>query len=949
MLSRGNLRMFAGLTPEKVIEELHTTADGLSQSDAIERLKEFGKNEIQEQQGESLFLKFVKNFTHLMAILLWVGGAVAFMAKIPQLGIAIWLVNVINGAFSFWQEYRAEKATSALKKMLPVNAHVVRNGYEVRIPARNLVPGDIVLLSEGDRISADCRLIVQNNLRIDQATMTGESHPIGKEIAVVEDPSIPVLDLPNIVFAGTCVFSGTGEAVVLHTGMETEFGRIAKMTQNVKSDLSPLQKEMQQVTKVVTIVAVLVGVLFFAFAFFLAHITLAESFIFTLGMIVAFVPEGLLPTVTLALAMGTQRMAKRHGLVKKLSSVESLGCTNVICTDKTGTLTENKMVVRVVWLPSADFLSDTSRDTGVEITATGEGIDFTGKMIFSNGHDQPEYREALHRLMQIGSLCNNARSVMIQDTNRSVRSRSILGDPTEVALQVVAEKSGIDTQQLRAEIERLGELPFDSYRKCMSTLHNIDGVKTLFTKGAPKELLSKCSHILIGGETYPLTSEVYDRVLTANDHYSERGLRILAFAFRAVEANQTGNLDEGVENDLTLVGLTAMIDPPRPAVAEAIRKCHSAGIRVIMITGDYGLTSRAIAQQVGLITSNSAKVISGSDLDQMSDTDLKEVLKGEVVFSRATPEHKLRIVTVLQECGNIVAVTGDGVNDAPALKKANISVAMGLNGSDVAKEAADLVLTDDNFATIVNAIEEGRTVYENIKKFTTYIFTSNAPEAVPFMFYAFSAARIPLALNVMQVLSIDLGTDMVPALGLGAEPPENGIMARTPRKLSDHIITKSLMIKAYLFLGLIQSAAAMIAFYFVYWTNGYAGQFIGLPAEGDLYRTATSMALAAVVMTQIGNVLTQRSGHTSIFSMKFFSNSFIFIGILSELLLLVAMLYLPALQQFIGTNALSLKDWLFLLAISPSLLIFDEIRKKMARKEKFFPNKMTERSVIKGE
>jgi len=925
-LQQTNLQLFAHQTPELVLQRFDSTENGLAHSEAQERLSIFGENEIREQKQESLLLRFVKNFTHLMAILLWIGGGIAFLAKLPQLGFAIWMVNIINGLFSFWQEFRAEKATEALKKMLPVYAHVIRDGEEVRIAARELVPGDIVVLNEGDRISADCRLLKQNNLRIDQATLTGESHPMAKETNAIVEPVSSNLDLPNIIYAGTCVFSGTGEAVVLFTGMETEFGKIARMTQSVSTDLSPLQKEMQQVTKMVSLVAVLVGLLFFFFAFFLAHITLAESFIFTLGMIVAFVPEGLLPTVTLALAMGTQRMARRHALVKKLSSVESLGCTNVICTDKTGTLTENKMVVRNIWLPSLGMESSKS-DNGVEITTTGQGTDTNGKLNFAMGKETPAYRSALKKLLEIASLCNNARNVFVVDSDRTNPTRSILGDPTEVALQIVAEKAGMDTQKLHKEISRVGEIPFDSYRKCMSTYHRIENESYLFTKGAPKEILDRCSSIRIGNEVFPLTSALYAVVLAANDYYSSQGQRILAYAYRAVEVSSTQMINESLEVDLTFVGLTAMIDPPRPEVAQAVNKCHTAGIRVIMITGDYGLTAKSIASQIGLISSDDALVITGSDLEKMTNDELKNALTHEVVFARSTPEQKLRIVTVLQEMGNIVAVTGDGVNDAPALKKANISVAMGLNGSDVAKEAADLVLTDDNFATIVNAIEEGRAVYENIKKFTTYIFTSNTPEAVPFIFYAFSAARIPLALNVMHILSIDLGTDMVPALGLGAELPEQGIMQRAPRKLSDHIITKKLMVRAYLYLGLIQSAIAMLAFYFAYWTKGYWGQLIDLPDSGPVYQTAVSMALAAVVMTQIGNVLTQRSERSSVFSIRFFNNPFIFIGILSEVVILLAILYVPALQGFIGTTGLSGNEWLFLICISPSLLIIDEIRK----------------------
>ncbi len=892
---------------------LETRSDGLNNGEIQQRLLRYGRNTIREVRHTSLIIRFLMNFTHLMAVLLWIGGIIAFIAQMPQLGIAIWAVNLINGAFSFWQEFKAEKATEALQKLLPTYASVIRDGTQQRLLAEELVPGDIILLAEGDHISADARLIDDAELRVDQSTLTGESNPVRKTSKALFQNNLAHSEMPNLVFAGTSVTAGTGKAVIFATGMETEFGKIAHLTQSVGNELSPLQKEMNRATKIVTLIAIAVGVLIFILAVLFAHMKPAEGFIFALGMIVAFVPEGMLPTVTLALALGVQRMARRHALVKRLSAVETLGCTSVICTDKTGTLTQNEMTVRELWV---------SRQ---KITVRGVGYEPKGDMVDHKQQPQNANRQDLANLLTAAGLCNNAR--LLPPTVENTRW-TVLGDPTEAALRVAAIKGGINLEEHLDCHPRLRELPFESRRKRMSTIHQyVPEFKVVYTKGAPKEILELCTYVQVNGQENPLTSQQREEIIAVNDEYARNGLRVLAVAMRKLPNAVVDYRPETIECDLIFLGLIAMMDPPRPEVSEAVQKCHRAGIRIIMITGDYGLTAESIAKRIGIIRGDHPRIISGTDLDSMQDDALKLALSDEVIFARVAPEHKMRVTSVLQDMGHVVAVTGDGVNDAPALKKADIGVAMGIGGTDVAKEAADMILTDDNFASIVNAVEEGRAVYANIKKFLTYIFTSNMPEAVPFVLFAFSGGRIPLALTVMQVLSIDLGTDMIPALALGAEAPEPGIMDKPPRSLKQHVITLPMLIRAYPFLGMLEGIAAMAAFYFIFWNSGYWGQWIDLPTTGELYQIATTMTLAGVVFTQIGNLFAQRTETRSSLRINPFNNRLIWVGIATELSLLCLISYVPFLQNIFGTGAIPLAGWLFLVIWTPLLLLADELGK----------------------
>jgi magnesium-transporting ATPase (P-type) len=900
-----------------VFAALMSSPQGLTHSEAALRLLRHGPNTLQAPAETSIILKFAANFTHLMALLLWCGGALAFMARMPQLGVAVWLVNGINGVFSFWQEYKAEKALAALRQMLPVHALVLREGREILRPAQELVPGDILLLAEGNRICADARLVEVADLMVDQSTLTGESRPVSKRAEPPKPAEGTEARGRNIVYAGTAVTSGNGRAVVFATGMETEFGRIAHLTQSLGKEQSPLQKEIAVVTRTISLVAIGSGLVFYALAVNLANMGAAESFIFALGMIVAFVPEGLLPTVTLSLAMGIQRMARRNALVKRLSAVETLGCTTVICTDKTGTLTKNEMSVKELWLP----------DRRLEVSGTGYAP--RGRIQEAGATVTTATDAALAALLRAYGLCNNARLVPPAEPDGAF---GILGDPMEASLLTVARKGGLDLEAEHAKAPRQYELPFDAHLRRMCVCCRFDGALLALVKGASAEVAGLCTSLRRGEEDLPMTEERRREIELAANDLARRGFRVLAAAQCVLPDDGRKPGWHSLEQRLTFLGLAAIFDPPRPEVPDAIAKCRRAGIRVIMITGDHGLTAESIARSVGLNGDGPIRIFSGAEVEASTDAELKAALEQECIFSRATPECKLRVVRLLQEQGHIVAVTGDGVNDAPALKKADIGVAMGLIGTDVAKEAADMILADDNFASIVNAIEEGRAVYANIKKFTGYIFTSNTPEALPFILHAMSGGRIPLALTVMQILAVDLGTDIVPALALGVEPPEPDIMDRPPRNRKDHVITWPLLIKSYCFLGLFQSLAAMAAFYFLFWTSGHAWQWLDLPAEGPLYQAATGMTLACIVTTQIGNLFTQRSERLSAFRLGFASNPMVWVGVATELIIVSLILHVPVLQTAFGVAPFPLENWLFLLACAPLLLVVDEVRKLFLRK-----------------
>ena len=919
------------LTPDRVFSALETSSAGLTQAEAEARQARQGKNLIQTEKKKSPVLAFLSNFTHLMAILLWAAGIIAFVAGLPELGVAVWLVNVINGCFSFWQEHRAGKATDALKKMLPSYASVIRDGQEQKILAEDLVPGDVMVLAEGDKISADARVVRASDLQVNQSTLTGESNPVRKTADAVLEDDLTQAETPNLIFAGTSVSEGNGRAVVTRIGMDTEFGKIAHLTQNMEEVQSPLQLQLNRTTKQITIFAACMGVGFFLLDQMFVGSEFAAAFIFSLGMVVAFIPEGLLPTVTLSLAMAVQRMSKRNALVKKLNSVETLGSTSVICTDKTGTLTQNEMTVNHLWTVSHEY-----EVTGVGYAPVGE-VRLGEKSVDAHMDDD------LRLLVAGGALCSNARLLSPEEEGGRY---TVLGDPTEACLLVAAQKAGIEPSEQEAAWPRVRELPFESRRKRMTTIHQLseplDGARRVaFVKGAPNEVVRLSTRVRADGEPEAMTDELRNKIMAANDAYAADGLRVLAVAYRPLAADDPSvprsmseYSPETIERDLTFVGLEVMQDPPRPEVAAAVEQCRRAGIRVIMITGDYGLTAVSIARKIGIVRGEHPRVFSGVELERTSDDELKEALRGEVVFARMAPEQKLRVVENLQQMGEIVAVTGDGVNDSPALKKADIGVAMGITGTDVAKEAADMVLTDDNFASIVHAIEEGRAVYANIRKFMLYILNSNMPEAVPSAVYLLSGGAVPLPLTTMQILTIDLGTDMLPALGLGCEPPEDDVMDRPPRDPSEPLLTGALMRKAFLGYGLMGAVVSMAAYVFAQLEAGWAPglPMFGVGADLDpVYVRATTMCLAAIVFAQIGQVLNCRTETASVFSRGLLSNRHVNVGIVFEVCLIVFITLFPPLQHVFHTSPLGVWDYAFLCCLPPLVLVVEEARKALFR------------------
>jgi len=875
------------LSEAEVLRTLVTSDKGLSHEDAQRRLNEYGFNEIKDVRKKPLYLKLVSQFIHFLAILLWIAAALCFLSEflhpgegMLSLGIAIIGVIIINAIFTFVQEYRAEKAVEALKKLLPFNVKVLRDGSMREISAREVVPGDFFILNEGDKIPADARLVDENHLMVNNAPLTGESQSKPRSSRPFDGES---LESPNIVFAGTHVVSGSGRAVAYATGMSTEFGKIAHLTSAVEPGLSPLQKEILKVTKIIAIIALTTGIFFFGIGTLTGR-SFWHNLLFAIGITIANVPEGLLPTVTLSLAMGSQRMAKKKALIRTLTSVETLGSVTVICTDKTGTLTQNRMEVQKIWTTDMQ-------------------------------------QSSINNLVRIASLCNNA---FYEDGKYK-------GDPTEVALLKAArEKSG----DIKAD--RTAEIPFDSDRKRMTTVNVIEGETLVLTKGALENVLPLCTGIFVENGTKSLNDENKGPVMDAYHSMMDDGLRVIAFAFRKLADNSIAQADP--EAALIFVGLMGLEDPPRPEVPNAIKKCREAGIKIIMITGDASRTATAIAKQIGLVKDVPA-IIEGHEIDMKSDDSLREALRSEeIIFARMSPRHKMRIVTVLQDEGERVAVTGDGVNDAPALKKADIGISMGIMGTDVAREAADMVLLDDNFATIVNAVEEGRTIFENIKKFITYIFAHGTPEAIPYIMFALF--KIPLPLTVMQILAIDLGTETIPALALGAEPPEASIMrypAGHPNTIiqsqsaKGRIIDMALLFRGYVFIGFISAIAVLFVYFYVLYKGGWQWG-MALEMNDLLTRQASTATFLGIVIMQIGNVFACRSSKDSIFRLGFFSNRLVIIGIIVEVILSAFIVYHPLGNRIFGTAPLGLDVWLILIPFSIMLLAAEELRKVYVRR-----------------
>jgi magnesium-transporting ATPase (P-type) len=862
--------------------ELHVVVtDGLTSEEARRRLAKAGPNTLVEARRPNPLRLLLGNFVHLFALLLWAGALLAWVGGMPELAGAIVVVIIVNAVFSFVQEYRAERAVAALRALLPQRVHVRRDGVMMEIESEQVVPGDVLVLAAGDRICADGDLLDHCDLRVDESTLTGESYPVE-----------PVTS----VFTGTYVTAGNGTAVVTATAMQTRLGRIAELAQETRRERSPLERELDRVTRLVAVLSVGVGSVFFVVAG-AAGMNLSDRFVFSIGVVVALVPEGLLPTVTLALALATQRMGRRNALVRRLSSVETLGETTVICTDKTGTLTKNEMTVRQLWTP----------DGLVEVE--GRGYEPFGRFRVSGTVVDPRrYQE----LLRAALLCNDARLVHAEG------GWSIIGDPTEGALVVAAEKSGLRHEQETAHLPRLEEIPFSSERKRMTTIHLAETDRVAYVKGAAEVVVALSS----------LPPDEKRRALDAAARLERQALRVLAFARRTLPAEASG--PDEVERDLELLGLVGMIDPPRPEVRAAVQSCREAGIRVVMVTGDSGATAEAIAREIAL-TDRDAVVISGSELGQIDDDALTTRLtEPNLIFARIDPEQKLRLARLLRAQGEIVAMTGDGVNDAPSLKEADIGIAMGRSGTEVAQESADMILLDDNFASVVAAVEEGRAVYDNIRRFVGYHFCSNVGELVPFLVWGITGGAVPLPLVVMQVLAIDLGTDLLPAIALGTERAEPGTMSRPPRPRAERLLNHATLARVFAWIGPLEGLAAMTSFLFAYWLTGWR-PWGALEDSGPLYVQATAMTYAAIVMSQVGASLAWRTNRRSVLQVGLLSNRFLLIGIAVEAALLAVLNQTPGLRDVFHMGPLPGWGWLFILLWPPVVLGAEEIRKAVLR------------------
>ena len=882
------------LAVEAALRSLNSTPGGLTATEAARRLLEYGPNRVERVAAAPLLHRLGREFTHFFALVLWAAAVLALSAEyfqpgegVGRLGIAIVGVIVVNGLFSFWQEYKAERALAALRQLLPPKVTVWRDGAATQRAADLLVPGDVVSLDEGDLVPADCRVIDSLGLRVNTATVTGESRPRACEAAPSQEES--PLFARNLLLAGTAVVSGQGRAVVFATGMRTEFGRIAHLTQSAGEAVSPLQREIVRLSRLVAVLACGLGVLFFSIGHALG-MPFWANLLFAIGIIVANVPEGLAPTVTLALAMATQRMARRNALVRHLPAVEALGAATVICCDKTGTLTQNRMAVRRVWVAGALHAADALPST-------------------------PMAREALQALGSNAAICHNLAP--------NVSGGEAEGDPMEVALAAFG-----GTIVGRGELmHRIDEIPFDSDRKRMSVICDSHEGARLFCKGSPETVMPCCNRAMTAQGVVELDDALRTRLLAALEAMTDAGLRVLAFAHRSLRSG-TGWAARD-ESGLVLSGLIGLEDPPRPQVPAAIARCADAGIRVIMITGDHSHTALAIAREIGLVKSGAPAVVSGDSLRRMSETQLQIALDArEILFARVAAEQKMRIVEALQRKGEVVAVTGDGVNDAPALKVADIGIAMGRTGTDVAKAAADVVLLDDNFSTIVDAIEEGRAVFDNIRKFLTYILSSNIPEIVPYLAYVLF--RIPLPLTIIQILAVDLGTDILPALALGAEKPDPDVMRRPPRPRGEHLLSWGLLARAYLFLGLFEAAAAMSVFFLVLGDSGW--QYGELPGATDPdYLRASTACLAAIVAMQVMNLFLCRHPTRASLSPALARNPLLWAGIATEGALILFIVYAPLGNWLFGALPLALEPWLYVLPFALAMWLADELRKAWLR------------------
>jgi calcium-translocating P-type ATPase len=913
------------LRVQEVFQSLETSSNGLPTAEAESRRLLYGDNVLSEQPRESRWQRFVHQVRHPFIVLMLLAVLISFWQKDWTLTFVILLLTITSSVFSYWREYRAEQAIEKLRHLLPTYAHVTRNGTESHIPASEVVPGDVLILAEGDNIAADARVVEEYGLRVNNASLTGEAIAARKTAEASILPNISELERPNLIFAGTSVASGTGKAIVYATGMLTQFGRIAHLTQTVQEEPSRFQKELERLGKILTWVAVVIGGIVWALANYEPNVSsrYANPLLLALGTIVALTPEGLPATLTLSLAIAVQRLAGRGVLAKRLNIVETLGTVSVICTDKSGTLTQNQMTVREVWVARR------------RLQVSGVGYEPKGQ--FTPSPVGSPFEKDLLALLEAALSCNNAR---VNPPTPERPTWTSLGDQTEAALKVAALKYKLNEDVVTMLLPRIHEIPFDARRKRMTTIHREYGREIALSKGAPREVLQLCSHIQVDGEIRQLDETVRSEILAANDDYARRALRVLAFARRDLPPRSGAYTAESVERDLTFLGLMAMMDPPRPEVEQAIQVCRQAGIRIVMITGDYGLTAESLARRVGMVTSPNPVIVTGAELDTLSELDLQVLLAKEVIFARMAPDHKLRLVSAYQALGEVVAVTGDGVNDAPALRKADVGIAMGIIGTDVAKEAADLILTNDNFGSIVVAIEEGRAIYDNIRKFITYIFASNIPEVLPFLLTG--AIGIPPALTVRQILAIDMGTDILPALALGSEEPEPGIMNYPPRSLSQPLLDRGLLTRSFLWLGLIEAGLCYLGFLSTYLFSGNVSllnlSFLNaihwphlMDISGDVNAVASTVFLAGVVTVQVGNAFACRTSKAHNTQMGWGRNKILLGGIVISLLLIAGLVYIQPLAEAFDNQVFPFILWPVLLLYALVLYAMEWFRKAMIR------------------
>lgn len=891
-------RSWHAKTSEETLKELGTSEAGLSQTEVQKRLTENGPNELKKEKRSSPIKMLLAQFSDILIIILLI--AIGLSIAIGELIDAIVIIAIVaaTAVLGFVEEFRSEKAVEALKKMTAPTATVIRDGKETKIPAREIVPGDIILLYAGDKIPADARLIKSFNLKVDESSLTGESSPAKKNVELCKE-EVPLDDRQNMVFTGTIAVYGRGEAVATSTGMSTEFGKIAEMVQINREEKTPLEKRTQSVGKWIGILAVLICVAVGGVGV-AAGRNLIDMLLWAVSLAVAAVPEALPAIVTGALAVGMYRMAKVNTIVKKLPAVETLGCTSVICSDKTGTMTKGEMTVQMICL--GDQI----------VKVSGIGYDPEGDFLVGNQKFDSK-DERLNSLLISAALCNDAKLEKEAGTDRWV----IKGDPTEGALVVAAAKAGLWKEELEKQQPRIDELPFSSETKRMTTIHESMGKKRIaYMKGAPEIVLGKCTSVLTNGQVSKLNDDDRAEIIEANEAMAKRALRNLGFAYR--ELPQTVKVcDERIEKDFTFIGIVGMIDPPRDEVKDAINTCKNAGINVVMVTGDHKLTAVAVAKELNLLGENEeeGKVLKGEELEKLTDEQLASIVQNVVVYARVSPEHKIRIVKAWRSKGHVVAMTGDGVNDAPALKMADIGISMGITGTEVTKEASDMVLTDDNFASIVKAAREGREIYDNIKKYLTYLMRCNIMEilvmfiavvSVPYLAGIYSPGAnvadigsATIALTAVQLLWVNLTTDGLPAIALGVDPGDPDIMDRKPRDPKESVFTRD--VKTYLSLvPLLMTGLLLFGFFFYHpWEN--AAQLT----------EARTQLLTAMILMELANAISARSLKYPVWKVGAFKNKFLWYAVGSSFVLQLFVLYTPGINSLFDVTAPEPLDWAF--------------------------------------